>query len=669
MFAKWFGNKQENIQAFVDQIDHPLFRKNKTGQFDLVNQAFCTFLGKERAQIINTTDDDHFSRKRAKRFKKVDRRLEQKWKDKKELVIYNLREEIETPKGERIIHTRKRCWINADGEFGGIIGVFYDYTDDQSTRDLFDLVQAKVSDVIYAHDADGNLIWFNAAGAKLLNVKDFPLTKAFRKVNIRDYLDDKDIGVFNELVAGTTKATSQRFRLHVKGTQKVIAVTTVRVTLPTEAQSIIVGIGRDETARIKNEADLREVQKKLSEENEKLKQSQLRLAEREQRLTTSIIAERLSHQFKGPLLEGSFLIDQAIRELTRDSNSNVANTLDRLKNLHGKLISCDQEINTVIHTLAARDVVSQPTVLHQCAGQARVMMTRRECASPRRSYTFDDLQIEPVLPDIVCSPFLTEQSIFNLLSNASRHCKARVRVGSRLCLDSSAVVFWVNDDGDGFDDAAMKVLSSEEVLGSSNVYFENAAETGVGLFICFDLLRKRQGIPLKFHRKGGDLGGALIEVFFSCVATSARKKWSDCFESALGKALLSAGRLNTDLLENEVIFPVELADAMSLMGEAVFVGNWAETAIAYLILLSYDQTIRMEHLFCRKYGQWFEFGIKRPLVESIRFPLGAEMNLDCAVERINQCLERSGTKARCNHCSDGVFTTIVVDIPLVGSEL
>jgi PAS domain S-box-containing protein len=114
---------EEYLANIINTIGDPVFVKDEQFRFVLVNDAFCTFLGKTRDELVGTTGMEFLPKDQMDHFLEVDRKVLSSEEDQ-------LNEESLTDGDStiRIIVTKKTCYIDAQGvKF--IVGVIRDITD------------------------------------------------------------------------------------------------------------------------------------------------------------------------------------------------------------------------------------------------------------------------------------------------------------------------------------------------------------------------------------------------------------------------------------------------------------------------------------------------------------------------------------------------------------
>ncbi|RLJ17879.1 hypothetical protein DJ030_12800 [bacterium endosymbiont of Escarpia laminata] len=123
-------DREQELDTIIENIPNMLFIKDaKELRFVRFNQAGETLLGMPRKDLIGKNDYDFFPQEQADFFTEKDREV---LESGKQLDISE--EPIETPKGTRILHTRKTVIRGKNGEAKYLLGISEDITERKRTE-------------------------------------------------------------------------------------------------------------------------------------------------------------------------------------------------------------------------------------------------------------------------------------------------------------------------------------------------------------------------------------------------------------------------------------------------------------------------------------------------------------------------------------------------------
>lgn len=123
-------NKTLLLDSIIENIPNMIFLKDaKELRFKLFNKAGETLLGLNRNDLLNRNDYDLFPKEQADFFIREDRKTL-----KSDTLLDILEETIETPRGTRILHTKKIALKDTQGEVHYLLGISEDITDKKSAE-------------------------------------------------------------------------------------------------------------------------------------------------------------------------------------------------------------------------------------------------------------------------------------------------------------------------------------------------------------------------------------------------------------------------------------------------------------------------------------------------------------------------------------------------------
>lgn len=127
---KMFLENDPNIfLTIIEGIPLPIFTRNEKGIYMECNKTLCDFTGKKKEDIIGHPIEDVFPQDIANIYRQADL----------DLMISDRVQIYETKsfgvKGERRVIFHKAPWKNNEGETLGIVGTFFDITDQRKIED------------------------------------------------------------------------------------------------------------------------------------------------------------------------------------------------------------------------------------------------------------------------------------------------------------------------------------------------------------------------------------------------------------------------------------------------------------------------------------------------------------------------------------------------------
>jgi PAS domain S-box-containing protein len=143
--------QQAMITSLLDSIPDPIFFKDLAGAYMGCNPAFAEFVGRDKEEIVGSTDYEIFDREIADSFRRDDRLMLD------QLQPRHTDEWITYPDGRRTLQdTLKTPYYGPSGELLGILGISRDITARKLAEDARHEMEQRLS---YALDVTGEGIW------------------------------------------------------------------------------------------------------------------------------------------------------------------------------------------------------------------------------------------------------------------------------------------------------------------------------------------------------------------------------------------------------------------------------------------------------------------------------------------------------------------------------
>lgn len=157
-------NSKNFLNNILNAIPNPVFVKNKTHKWLLVNDAYANLINLNKEQIVGKTDRDFLEAEEAEYYIDKDEKLfESKQEDSYETEFKN---------GER---TRtlfiKKSFFSADDKKEFLVGVITDISEIRQQQNeiyLLNKITEQISDAISVADYDGKMIYVNESRANVL---------------------------------------------------------------------------------------------------------------------------------------------------------------------------------------------------------------------------------------------------------------------------------------------------------------------------------------------------------------------------------------------------------------------------------------------------------------------------------------------------------------------
>ena len=167
-------NSQVLYRSLVEHLPQSIFRKDRAGRFQFVNERFCRDLRRSFEDIVGKTDADFFPPELAQAYRRDDLRIMETGQglDQEE-------KHVGADGQESFVHVIKTPLRDAHGQIIGIQGVFWDVTARKQAEEsllyeqaLMATLMENVPDAIYFKDAASRFLRANHAQVRKLGVSD-----------------------------------------------------------------------------------------------------------------------------------------------------------------------------------------------------------------------------------------------------------------------------------------------------------------------------------------------------------------------------------------------------------------------------------------------------------------------------------------------------------------
>jgi two-component system sensor histidine kinase/response regulator len=161
---------ESDRRALLEYLPVHVVQKDSNGCFTFVTQSFCDLVNRDFKNIIGKTDHDLFPEEAARKFVEDDRQVMSTGK------VFNDVESTQLPNGAHsYMRVRKAPLLGSSGEVVGVQGIFWDVTDEFSSRRQLQRIESLAHalinaalDAVLIVDAEGRVLEANPASEKIL---------------------------------------------------------------------------------------------------------------------------------------------------------------------------------------------------------------------------------------------------------------------------------------------------------------------------------------------------------------------------------------------------------------------------------------------------------------------------------------------------------------------
>ncbi len=484
--SQLLDNILENVPAMI-------FTKRASDlSFVFINRTGEELLGKKRDALLGRNDFDFFPPEQARFFTERDRATLEGTG-----VVDIAEEPIDTPRGRRILHTRKIAIRNAQGEAEYLLGISEDITDAVQRRGelaRFKHALDQTLDCVFMFDPDS--LWFIYANEGAARHLGYTIDEILR-MHPYDIKPEFDEAAFRELIEPLRRDAEMMMNFetvhrHRDGHDIDVEIM-LQCTQIGDHDRRYVAIVRDISERKQIERELAQHRERLEELVEERTAELVAARDEAERANAakSEFLSRMSHELRTPMnaiLGFGQILQLDSEQLSELQRRNVQEILDAGRHLLdlinevldlARIESGRREIN--VETLHVRELVDQ--CLPMIATQAEERGIR----------VIDRLgqDTHPVMADEKG----LKQALLNLLSNAVKYNRedGSVAVDGEV-LDDGYLRISVSDDGPGLTPEQMeKLYVPFERLDNGR----DVEGTGIGLVITkhvVELMGGRTGV-------------------------------------------------------------------------------------------------------------------------------------------------------------------------------
>jgi PAS domain S-box-containing protein len=450
------------LERFIDSMQEPVFVKDRSHAWILVNDAYCAMVGYTREQLTGKSDYDYYKKHEADVFWETDEMV-------LETGVENLNEEEFTDSKGRIhpIITKKKLYIDNAGE-KYIVGVISDVSERKKAEEelrasesRYRLLAENASDVITHHDLEKGITYVSPSSRDVLGFTPEEITKG----TVYDYIHPDDHVIIKSarialMRTAETLISTYRVR-HKNGDYRWVEASarSIRDSKTGEVKEII-SVIRDISKRKKAEE---EIKKALARERE--------LSELKSRFVAMA-----THEFGTPL----YTI-----QVTTDLLKEHGLRLDQDKRQHyfGQIQLSVQYMRELIQDVLDFDSIDAEKVDFSPA-MLDIVALCRNLTDEMKASTPQSPQIRFLCTEesrhAEMDEKLLRQILINLLSNAVKYSAGGGLVEFELSFRNSHAVFRVSDEGIGIpgEDQSLIFMPFHRALNAKKI-----KGTGLGLAI------------------------------------------------------------------------------------------------------------------------------------------------------------------------------------------
>ncbi|VVB80293.1 Methanogenesis regulatory histidine kinase FilI [uncultured archaeon] len=468
------------LNSVVENVPDMIFVKDaKDLRFELFNKAGEELLGQKRENFYGKNDYDFFPKKQANFFTKKDRDV----LDKKKLLDIP-EEPIKTPRGERLLHTKKIPILDEKKSPKYLLGISEDITDLKASERKI-LESEKKYRILYEGSADAimtlDTVSFkftsgNPMTLKMFNCKDEKEFISLGPIDVSPkYQSDGELSSVKakKMINLAVKNGSNYFEwTHKRIGDGDFPATVLLSLVEKDGKKFLQATVRDISSDVEAKRKLEDAYEKLKELDQ-MKNQFLAFTSHELKtpLTPILIqAQMLQEGYMGNLSEQQKNSVDLITRNMKTLNQLIGDVLDvaTIQNKSLKVIPEDSEMDII-----AKDAISTVSAL---AEQSHIKIS------------FNSVKT----PILFVDPFRIKQVFTNLLSNAIKFSPENSHIHVEISKRDNQVVVSVKDEGIGIS----KEKQSEIFKPFSQIspsYKLKHKGVGLGLTICKGIVETHGG--------------------------------------------------------------------------------------------------------------------------------------------------------------------------------
>ncbi len=478
--------READQAALIQSLPYKVFRKDQDSVYVFCNEAFAADLGITPDQLPGKTDYDLFPKELADKYRADDKRLMASGETETIEEIY-----IEGGQG-RVVQTVKTPVRDQDGKIIGIIGIFWDITEQKEAEEALQREYERTQTIL-ASSMDG----FFTVG---LNAAIRDCNEAFCEMlgysrnellslNIADVEAMESREDTAERIEQVRQTGGDRFEtVHRRkdGTIIYVDISTTFVELPTE--SIFVCFARDITERKQAEAEVKEANLLLQKALSELREVERQMVQQERLHALGQMASGIAHDFNNALTPILLFSDSLLAHPdSLEDRERVADALQQIKASAEDAVSVVRRLREFYRLRDEQDelqVMDFNQVIAEVISLTEPMWKEQATAASTHITLEADLQ---PLPAFVGSESELREALTNLMLNAVDAVPDGGAITIRSRAYDDTIVLEVRDTGVGMTpDVRQRCLEP---------FFTTKDErgTGIGLAMVYGTVERHHG--------------------------------------------------------------------------------------------------------------------------------------------------------------------------------
>ncbi|MFB6318188.1 ATP-binding protein [Saccharicrinis sp. FJH54] len=329
-------------------------------------------------------------------------------------------------------------------------------------------------DIVYMHDAKGNLLDINDAGTDILGYS----RDEFLKMNLLDIVCPEHhaeiVEIIKRVASEGSKGISREYKVKTKAGKILWLYTRSNVLINENNQTFIQGFAHDTTHRKRYEDELVEARKR-AEESDSLK---------------SAFLANMSHEIRTPLnaiLGFAELIstDELELDQIKDFSALIHKNGEYLLNILSDIIDVARIESGQV------EINKEKVLLNMLLKEVEETIINSHSYREKQEHVRFELQVNGHDPELQTDAIRLKQVLFNLINNGIKYTSSGY-VKVSYTLNETHIQITVSDTGTGISNESKEIIF-ERFGQAENTRQNKLPGTGLGLSICKGLVELMGG--------------------------------------------------------------------------------------------------------------------------------------------------------------------------------